>query len=297
MFGFPVAANQFRVLSPAESQSQLQREEGLVDPRSTRLFRLAAQRAEDRGTMADGGIPATVTLDRDAQGTFASGDCVDPVVSEFRSQFFSHFLSAYPPDILELQSGGNVQYLLGTGAIFDDALYYHNVNDVACMDGPCNKRISVAGPERSAGRPGHTPIRRELACGKTIEDSCAGQDWSAGRPGNRPFGASSAACPSPITACLGPYGTASRQPHHTGPNTREETFTVTSSTGRPRGQSTSQLATRSSQRPSAAEPSAFRGLQIARHRRRWLCTRVGRLIFIEDKTRMSTYGRPSSVAG
>ena len=51
----------------------------------------------------------------------------------------------------------------------------------------CNKRISDAGPERSAGRPGHTPIRRDLACGKTIEDSCAGQDWSAGRPGNRPL--------------------------------------------------------------------------------------------------------------
>ena len=50
-----------------------------------------------------------------------------------------------------------------------------------------------------------------------------GRIGSAGRPGIRPFGASSAACPSPITACLGPYGTAYVQPHYTGPNTHEET--------------------------------------------------------------------------
>ena len=180
VFGFPVATNQFRVLSPTESQSQLQREEGLVDPRSTRLSRLVAQRAEAQGTMGDGEILATVLIERDAQGTFVSDDCVDPVVSEFSSQIVSHSLPACPPDIMESQSGGNVHYLLGTGAIFDDALYYHNVNDVACTDETCNKRISVAGMERSAGR-----------------------------PGNRPFGASSAACPSPITACLGLYGTAS----------------------------------------------------------------------------------------
>ena len=103
------------------------------------------------------------------------------------------------------------------GADVDDALYEHDVYDVACTDRICNKRISDAGPERSAGRPGHTPSRRELACEKTIEDSCAGQDWSAGRPGNRPFGASFAACPSLITACLGPYGTASRTAASHGP--------------------------------------------------------------------------------
>ena len=106
--------------------------------------------------------------------------------------------SASPSDILNLQSVGPVHYSLGTGAVFDDALYYNDVNDVACTGSICNKRISNAGPERSAGRPGHTPSRRELACGKLIEDRCAGQDWSAGRPGLTPFGASSAACPSPI---------------------------------------------------------------------------------------------------
>ena len=61
----------------------------------------------------------------------------------------------------------------------DDALYISDVNDVACTNDQCNKMISDAGPERSAGR-----------------------------PGNRPFCASTVACPSPNTACLGPYGTA-----------------------------------------------------------------------------------------
>ena len=118
----------------------------------------------------------------------------------------------------------------------------------------CNKRISDAGPERSAGRPGHTPTRRELACEKTIEDSCAGQDWSAGRPGNRPFGASSCLHVRPShTACLGPYSTAARQPHHTGPNTREEKLTSSSSTRRPRDQSTSQPIASSSGRPAAED--------------------------------------------
>ena len=134
---------------------------------------------------------------------------------------------------MNLQSVGHVHYLLGTGASDDDALYSNDVNDVACTEDPCNKRISYAGPEWSAGRPGHTPTRRRLACGKTIEDSCAGQDWSAGRPGNRPFGASTAACLSPHTACIGPSGTASSQPHYTGPNTREETSMASSTTGPP----------------------------------------------------------------
>ena len=47
VFGFPVSENQFKVLQTAGSQSQTQREEGLVDPKSTRLSRLAAWRAED----------------------------------------------------------------------------------------------------------------------------------------------------------------------------------------------------------------------------------------------------------
>ena len=156
------------------------------------------------------------------------------IVSRICSPFFTHSFSVSPSDILKLQSVGPVHYSLGTGAVLDDALYDYDVNDMACMKQKCNKRISNAGPDWSAGRPGHTPSRRELACGKLIEDRCAGQDWSAGRPGLTPFGASSTACPSSHTACIGPYGTAATQPHYTGCNTREETFTASSATGRPR---------------------------------------------------------------
>ena len=166
VFGFPVSENQFKVLQTAGSQSQTQREEGLVDPRSTRLSRLAARRAEDQGTLTDGGVLATVTLIGDARGTLDMDASVDPVVSETCSQFFAHYFSACPSDILNSQSVGPVQNLLGTGVIVDDALYTMDVNDVACMDSICNKRISCAGPERSAGRPGHTPTRHILACKK-----------------------------------------------------------------------------------------------------------------------------------
>ena len=217
--------------------SQIQ--DRLIDPRTTRLARQqAARRTDEQGTLetlSSGGIFDIVPPVGDAQGILNSGDCVEPVASRIRHSFFPNSLSVSPPDILKSQSGGVVQNLLEPGAVDDDdALYISDVNDVACTEGNCNKRISDAGPERSAGRPGHTPNRRELACGKNVEDSYAEQDWSAGQPGIRPFGASSTACPSPNTACLGPYGTAHVQPHHTGPNTREETHTVSSSTRRPR---------------------------------------------------------------
>ena len=124
--------------------------------------------------------------------------------------------------------------------------------DSLYSDFKCNKRISCAGPERSAGRPGHTPARRTLACGKLVEDSYAGQDWSAGRPGNRPFGASSAACVSPHTACIGPYGSAPQQQLNTGHNTREEKFVTTSPSTRGLRGSTSQQCTTSTGRLAAA---------------------------------------------
>ena len=85
VLGFPMSNNQFSVLQTvqtAEFQSQSLREEGLVDPRSTRLTRLAARRVEDQGTLAHRGFPATVLVFRDAQGTLASGYCVDLVVFE-----------------------------------------------------------------------------------------------------------------------------------------------------------------------------------------------------------------------
>ena len=256
VFGFPLSTNQFSTLQSnqfAESQRSTENEEGLVDPRSTRHLRAAAQRTDERGSKTEGAVSASVHLANSAQGIDDTGTCFKPVALESSSSFF-HSFSASPSDILQ-QSVGPVHTLLGTGASVDDALYRMGVKDVACTLNICNKRISDAGPERSAGRPGHTPSRRNLACGKTIEDSCAGQDWSAGRPGNRPFGARSAACPSPITACLGPYGTASQQLHHTGCNTREETPTVASSTtGRLRDQpSTSQPAATSSRGNAAID--------------------------------------------
>ena len=194
ILGFPVSQNQYQSLSENEVQeSEFSKEQNLEDPRKTRAQRLQT------------------SLKVEEQEILQGNDVVQyssPSV-ENETTFFQSYCSASPSNNLESQSGGNVQNLLEPGVVSDDALYISNVNDVACTLEPCNKRISNAGPERSAGRPGHTPTRCELACEKTIEDSCAGQDWSVGRPGIRPFGASFAACPSPNTAFLGPYGIAS----------------------------------------------------------------------------------------
>ena len=103
---------------------------------------------------------------QDVQGASTSGGIDQPVSSRVCHLFFPNSLSVSPSDILDLQSDGIVQNSLETGAVNDDALYTSNLNDVACTNEPCNKRISVAGPERSAGRPGHTPTRRKLVCKK-----------------------------------------------------------------------------------------------------------------------------------
>ena len=105
--------------------------------------------------------------------------------------FFPDSLSVSPSDILKVQSGGNVHYQLGTGDL-NDAMYYNDVNEVICTENEsCNKRIS-----------------------------CAGQEWSARRPGNRPIGASTTTWNSNM--CLGPYATCTIQSPHTGHNTRED---------------------------------------------------------------------------
>ena len=196
---------------------------GLVDPRTTQHRRRAAQRTDDRGSQADVGSSATVPTLSNTQGIFYSGNVVNPVVSGNGSQFFvQNSFSTSSPEILTLQIGEPVYYSLGNGVNVDRETLYG--------DFKCNKRISNAGPEWSAGRPGHTPTRRIFACDKLIEDRCAGQDWSAGRPGLTPFGASFAACPSSHTACIGPYGTAALQQLNTGYNTCEEkSFTVSTS--------------------------------------------------------------------
>ena len=114
---------------------------------------------------------------------------MEPVSSGHHPIFFPHSLFAYPSDILELQSSANVQYKLETGA--DDALYINDLNEVACTIEKCNKRISNAG-----------------------------QEWSAGRPGNRPIGARNAARNS--DTYLGPSATRDCTQPHTGHNTCEE---------------------------------------------------------------------------
>ena len=229
VFGFPVSENQFSTLQselPTVSQrSTEQREEGLVDPRTTRHLRAAAQRTDERRSKTEGADSATVHY-RNSQGTVESGSGLNPVLSANSSQFF-HSFSASPSDIF-LQSVGPVHSLLGTGASDDDALNRMGVKDVACTFQNCNKRISCSGPE-----------------------------WSAGRPGTMPFGARSDACPSPITACLGPYSAASQQLHHTGCNTREETPTMASSTtGRLRDQQSTSQPTATSARRNAADDHA-----------------------------------------
>ena len=252
VFGFPVDQNQFKVLQSnqsAECQRSIEREEGLVDPRTTRHLRWAAQRTDDQGTKTIEALTTTVPICSTAQGIVDS-DCVEPDAVRNCSQFFPYSFPACSPDILSLQSGGNVQYMLDSGAAV-------NVGDDSLYDSlKCNKRISCAGPEWSAGRPGHMPTRRTFACEKLVEDSCAGQDWSAGRPGIMPFGASTAACLSTQTACIGPSGIAATQQLYTGHNTRTEQFvTQSSSTRLPQQQrsSTSQRSASSARRNAVEE--------------------------------------------
>ena len=170
IFGFPIAANQFSTLQtsqPAETQCQEQEDVGPVEPRTTRHLRRAAHKTDDRGSQADVGSFATVPKHRNTQGIFESGNEVNPVVSEEGSQFFvQNSFSASSSEILTLQTGEPVYYSLGNGV--------HVEGETLYGDFKCNKRISNAGPEWSAGRPGHTPTRREFACEKLVEDSYAG---------------------------------------------------------------------------------------------------------------------------
>ena len=146
-----------------------------------------------------------------------------PLESENEPTFFNS-LSVSSSDILKVQFGDNVQNLLEPGVDDDDALYNSNVNNVACTDGTCSKRISVAG-----------------------------QEWSAGRPGSRPIGARDAA--RNTQKCLGPYATRDTVQPHTGHNTHGPR--QASSRPRPEDQgSTNQPTASSSRRPSAAEDRA-----------------------------------------
>ena len=192
VFGFPISANQFQVLetdqSATSSRSTEQRQEGLIDPRTTRQKRWAARGTEAQRAETERATTATVSVEN-AQGICTtSGSVINPGALQNSSQLF-HSFSVGPSGNFAVQSvGPPVHYMLesGIGVSGGDSLLYSDPN--------CNKRISYAGPEWSAGRPGHTPTRRILACDEHLEDSCAGQDWSAGRPSHRLFGARTAAC-------------------------------------------------------------------------------------------------------
>ena len=226
VFGFNLSENQFQILNneqPASSpRSTEQHQEGLVDPRTTRHWRWTMRGTANQEIKTEEGQLATVQHSY-AQGTSSSDNFVHPVAIDYSSQSVNSF-SAGPSENFAVSSvGPSVHYLLESGGSGggEHSLY---------SDFKCNKRISCAGLERSAGRPGHTPTRRILACGKLVEDSCAGPDWSAGRPGTMPFGARTAACLPTQAACTsGPYGSAPQQPHDPGYNTREEQSIVTTS--------------------------------------------------------------------
>ena len=147
VFGFPVEENQFQVLhsdQPAESQRQEQREEGLVDPRTTRRLRWVARGTKDSRTKSVEAASAIVSVYSSAQGILNSEQCIQPVATESSSPFF-HSFSAQTSDNFPLQSGESVHYELDSGVVGGESLY---------GDLKCNKRISNAGPEWSAGRPG-----------------------------------------------------------------------------------------------------------------------------------------------
>ena len=239
VFGFQLSANQFQILNSDQTvsspRSTEQHQEGLVDPRTTRQWRWSTSGTTSQETKTEESLLATVSLEN-AQGICTtSGSVINPVAIQNSSQLF-HSFSAGPSENFTVQSvEQSVKNMLEPGVSGGESSLYSDLN--------CNKRISHAGLERSAGRPGHTPTRRILECDENIEDSCAGQDWSAGRPSHRLFGARTAACLPTQAACnSGPYGSASHQSHDPGHNTREEqSFVITPPRDRqPRQTTTSQ---------------------------------------------------------
>ena len=98
-FGFLVSTNQFNVLQesePATSTSQVQGEDSLVNPRTTRLQRLqATRRAKDQGYLLNEGV---------------FGDTIPPNIDNHA--FFSHSLFVSPTEILNGPSVGNFELKL-----------------------------------------------------------------------------------------------------------------------------------------------------------------------------------------
>ena len=126
VLGFPVSQNQFQRLSANEVQeSEFSQEQPLEDPRKTRAQRLQTSSNVERQELLQG------------------NDTV-------------HYSSPFVENDTTFFNSLSVHSLLGSGTgamnFDDDAMYDKHVNDVACMESEnCNKRISSAGPERSAG--------------------------------------------------------------------------------------------------------------------------------------------------
>ena len=164
VFGFNLSENQFQLLNSEQTasspRSTEQHQEGLIDPRTTRQRRWSTRGTAGQETKTEEGQLATVQH-RYAQGTSCSGNFVHPVAIDYSSQSVNSF-SADPSVNFAVQAvGSSVHYQLESGVSDgggDSSLY---------SDFNCNKRISYAGPERSAGRPGHTPTRRILVCDET----------------------------------------------------------------------------------------------------------------------------------
>ena len=102
---------------------------GLVDPRTTRHLRIAANRADDRGRQADVDNSATVPIHRNTQGILYRGNVMNPVVYGNGSQFFvQNSFSASSSEILTLQTDEPIYYSLGNGAIVDGETLYGEFN-------------------------------------------------------------------------------------------------------------------------------------------------------------------------
>ena len=159
VYGFPISENQFNILTSEQataSQQTTQSEEGLIDPRTTQRLRWARQRAEALKARSTEALYTTVSLET-AQGICTNSEnVINPVAAIPNSSPFVNSFSADPSVNFAVQAvGSSVHYQLETDVSDGggDSLLYSDLI--------CNKRISYAGPEWSAGRPGHTPTRRD----------------------------------------------------------------------------------------------------------------------------------------
>ena len=118
VFGFPTSANQFQVLeteqSATSSRPSEQRSEGLIDPRTTRQRRWAAQGNEAQRTETEMATAATVSLEN-AQGICTtSGSVINPVAIQNSSQLFHSFNCAYDSKVLPFAAPNHLNPFLSS---------------------------------------------------------------------------------------------------------------------------------------------------------------------------------------